>query len=228
MALNMGARFPVITIDGPSGAGKGTVAQRLAERLGFHLLDSGAIYRAAALQVLTERVDVHQENLVIQALKNFRATFKPSDCGGVEVRLNEINVTKALRTEDTAAAASLIAAMPAVRQLLLEQQRRFRQSPGLIADGRDMGTVVFPDASLKVFLTASAAVRARRRSKQLKEKGISTTMAGLLQDIELRDKRDSTREHAPLAPATDAITIDCSELSIDAVVDQIIAAVPGS
>ena len=228
MALNMGARVPVITIDGPSGAGKGTVAQRLAERLGFHLLDSGAIYRAAALQVLTERVDVHQENLVIQALKNFRATFKPSDCGGVEVRLNEINVTKALRTEDTAAAASLIAAMPAVRQLLLEQQRRFRQSPGLIADGRDMGTVVFPDASLKVFLTASAAVRARRRSKQLKEKGISTTMAGLLQDIELRDKRDSTREHAPLAPATDAITIDCSELSIDAVVDQIIAAVPGS
>lgn len=214
------AAIPVITIDGPSGAGKGTVAQGLANRLGWHLLDSGAVYRAAALHALREQCDLDDEEAVTQATAKLDARFNPT-AGGVEVYFGDENVTAQLRNESTAGAASRIAVMAGVRAELLDEQRSFRQPPGLIADGRDMGTIVFPDADLKVFLTASATVRAKRRAKQLKAKGIDTTMANLLQEIEARDVRDSTREHAPLKAAESALVIDSSELDIDQVIQRI-------
>ena len=212
---------PVVTVDGPSGAGKGAVAQRVAGKMGWHLLDSGAVYRAAALHVLRQNVDLNTELAVVAALESFNAIFNPTD-SGVNVLLDGVDISVELRGEAAAGAASRIAVMPTVRTCLLEQQRSFRQSPGLVADGRDMGTVVFPDASLKVFLTASTEERAKRRAKQLKEKGISTTMARLVQDIEERDLRDSTRKHSPLVAAAHAIVIDSSNRSIDNVVQQIV------
>ena len=217
--------IPVITIDGPSGAGKGTVAQMLAARLDFHLLDSGAVYRAAALHALNSQADLADEASVVAALDTLKATFKPHS-DGVQVFLNDRDVTASLRLETTAAAASQVAVMPRVRAAVLDEQRSFRKPPGLIADGRDMGTVVFPDATLKVFLSASVEVRAARRSKQLKDKGIETTMASLLQEIGARDERDSTREHAPLAAADDALIIDSSDSSVHEVVAEILAAIP--
>ena len=217
--------IPVITIDGPSGAGKGTVAQMLAARLDFHLLDSGAVYRAAALHALNSQADLADEASVVASLDTLKATFKPHS-DGVQVFLNDRDVTASLRLETTAAAASQVAVMPRVRAAVLDEQRSFRKPPGLIADGRDMGTVVFPDATLKVFLSASVEVRAARRSKQLKDKGIETTMASLLQEIGARDERDSTREHAPLAAADDALIIDSSDSSVHEVVAEILAAIP--
>ncbi len=217
--------IPVITIDGPSGAGKGTVAQMLAARLDFHLLDSGAVYRAAALHALNSQADLADEASVVASLDTMKATFKPHS-DGVQVFLNDRDVTASLRLETTAAAASQVAVMPRVRAAVLDEQRSFRKPPGLIADGRDMGTVVFPDATLKVFLSASVEVRAARRSKQLKDKGIETTMASLLQEIGARDERDSTREHAPLAAADDALIIDSSDSSVHEVVAEILAAIP--
>ena len=211
---------PVITIDGPSGAGKGTIAHRLAATLGFHLLDSGAVYRAAALHALREGCDLDDEDSVMQAMKTLDAHFQPTP-GGVEVRLNGELVTLTLRNESTAAAASKVAVMLRVRESLLDEQRSFRAFPGLIADGRDMGTVVFPDAGLKVFLTASVETRAKRRAKQLKEKGIETTLARLLQEFTIRDARDSARAHSPLKPADDALIIDSSTMNIDEVVQRI-------
>lgn len=217
---------PVIAIDGPSGAGKGAVAQQVANRLGrFHLLDSGAVYRAAAIIVQRAGADISSEKSVLAALDTSQATFYPQGTQGVKVMINDENVTDTLRTQPIAEIASQIAVMPGVRQALLDEQRSFRQSPGLVADGRDMGTVVFPDATLKVYLTASVEVRARRRAKQLKEKGIETTMHTLIAEIESRDTRDSTREHAPLAAAKDALFVDSSSLSIDEVVEVILAAV---
>lgn len=219
------SKWPVITIDGPSGAGKGTIARQLANKLGYHLLDSGAVYRAAALYALWQDADLDRESSVMQAIEGMNARFLPQ-ADGVQVLLDDKNVTHDLRSETTAAAASKVAVMPRVRESLLDEQRSFRNAPGLVADGRDMGTIVFPDATLKVYLSASKEVRAERRSKQLKEKGIQTTMASLLQEIGARDERDSSREHAPLVAAKDALIIDSSDLSIDAVVSQILNAIP--
>ena len=219
------SEWPVITIDGPSGAGKGTIARQLAEQLGYHLLDSGAVYRAAALHALMQGADLDSEASVMQAIDRMDARFEPHP-DGVQVLLDDKNVTLDLRSETTAAAASKVAVMPRVRASLLDEQRSFRTAPGLVADGRDMGTVVFPDATLKVYLSASKEVRAERRSKQLKDKGIKTTMASLLQEISARDERDSSREHAPLVAAKDAMVIDSSNLSINAVVAQILSAIP--
>lgn len=217
--------IPVITIDGPSGAGKGTVAQNLAEQLGYHLLDSGAVYRAAALHALNCQAQIDDESSVMAALESMKASFQPHP-DGVKVDLNGRDVTQKLRLETTASAASKVAVMPAVRASLLDEQRSFRTAPGLVADGRDMGTVVFPDATLKVFLSASVEVRALRRAKQLKDKGIETTMPNLLQEIGARDERDSSREHSPLVAAHDALIIDSSDLSIRAVVARIVSALP--
>jgi len=216
---------PVITIDGPSGAGKGTVAQLLADQLGYHLLDSGAVYRAAGLHALKSNADLDDEASVMACLDSMKAVFKPH-AGGVHVYLDDVDVTLELRSEATAAAASKVAVMPSVRAALLDEQRSFRVEPGLVADGRDMGTAVFPDADLKVFLSATAAVRASRRAKQLKEKGIRVNMESLVQDIAARDERDSSREHSPLMAATDALVIDSSDMPVARVVQQILAALP--
>lgn len=214
----------VIAIDGPSGAGKGTVAREVARTLGFHLLDSGAVYRAAALHAVRAGAHLDDEASVNRALDSLAVDFQPGK-DGVRVFLDGREVTDELRTETTAAAASRVAVMPSVRTRLLPQQRSFRVAPGLVADGRDMGTVVFPDATLKVFLTASAEERAKRRAKQLKEKGIDATMASLLENIAERDRRDSTRAHSPLVAASDALVIDSSSIGADAVVARIVRAI---
>ena len=216
---------PVITIDGPSGAGKGTVAQLLAQRLGYHLLDSGAVYRAAGLHALQSGADLADESSVLATLPSMKAQFMPHPAG-VQVQLAGRDVTHELRSEKTADAASKVAVMPSVRASLLNEQRSFRVGPGLVADGRDMGTAVFPDAELKVFLSASAQVRAERRAKQLKEKGMQVNIASLIKEIAARDERDSSRKHSPLAAAADALVIDSSDMSVETVVEQIFTALP--
>jgi cytidylate kinase len=198
---------PVIAIDGPSASGKGTIASRAAEILGFHYLESGALYRLVALSPGDPAV----------AAKTLAASFR-----GGRVYLKEQDVTEDLRSEAVGVRASEIAPNPAVRAALLERQRAFRQAPGLVADGRDMGTVVFPDAVLKVFLTASTATRAQRRYKQLIDKGNSANLAALSRDLEERDQRDAAREVAPLKPASNAVLVDSSDLSVDQVVDRVL------
>jgi len=220
-------KVPVITIDGPSGAGKGTVAQRLATRLGWALLDSGAVYRAAALHALDSGADPDDEAEVVATFDDFRPRFEPAD-GGVRVWLGDRDVTRELRTERTADAASRVASMGSVRARLLEAQRDFRRPPGLVADGRDMGSVVFPDAALKVYLTASVATRAERRVRQLAEAGADHDLAAITRDIEARDARDSGRALAPLSQAPGALRIDSSDLGIDEVVERIVRFVPPS
>lgn len=214
-------RAPVITIDGPSGSGKGTAAIRLAAALEYHLLDSGAIYRAAALHALNQTTDLDLESAVLASVETMATSFEPA-ADGVHVLLDGRDVTDELRGERIASAASRIAVMPAVRASLLQCQRDFRQPPGLVADGRDMGTVVFPDARHKFFLTASAEERAARRYKQLNKKDLQVTMESLLQDIKRRDERDSTRQTAPLLPAKDALVVDSTGISIDEVVDTLL------
>ncbi len=211
---------PVICVDGPSGSGKGTIAQRLAEALGFHLLDSGSLYRLTALAAVHEGADLDDERALAAVAASMQPSFEPDSEHGLRIRLDGDNVTGAIRAEEVGMNASRLAAMPPVRHALLQRQRDFRRPPGLVADGRDMGTVVFPDALLKVYLTASAEERALRRHNQLKEKGIGVSLRGLLKDIEARDAQDEQRQASPLKPADDAVVIDSTTLSIAQVTDQ--------
>jgi len=201
----------VIAVDGPAASGKGTLAQGVARALGFNYLDSGSLYRLVALKALNARIPVDDE-VALAAVANALQMEFP----GERIILDGVDVTAAIRAEGVSAAASRVAVLPAVRGALLSRQRGFRRPPGLVADGRDMGTVVFPDASLKVYITASAEERARRRYKQLIEKGNPVTIDGLLRDIQERDQRDRSRAAAPLKAAADAIILDTTGLSIDA------------
>lgn len=211
---------PVLTIDGPSGSGKGTVARCLSNELGWAFLDSGALYRVLGLYAERLQVALDDESAIAALADTLPVRFA-GDAEREQILLNEVDVTDTIRTEQTGSLASQVAALPAVRAALLARQRAFRRAPGLVADGRDMGTVVFPDAEVKVFLTASAEERARRRYKQLNEKGLDVNLSTLLREIEVRDRRDASRAVAPLVPAEDAQVIDTTELSIDAVVEQI-------
>lgn len=199
----------VITIDGPSGSGKGSLALKIAERLGFHILDSGAIYRLAALKALNEQVDLDDEQQVLKAISDLNIHFEKGDELTMPF-LDGVDVSNQIRDENTASAASIVAAYPLIRERLLGIQRDFFQSPGLVADGRDMGTTVFPDAKIKIFLHASAEIRAKRRYNQLINMGLSANIPDLLSEIEARDERDRNRSVSPLVPAHDAVVVDCS------------------
>lgn len=221
------ASIPVITIDGPSGVGKGTVCMRLATELGWHVLDSGAIYRALAMAALTRECPLDDETRLAELAQSLDLSFTPDpERDALRVWLDGEDASHTIRTETAGNAASQVAALPAVRAALLARQRQFQQPPGLIADGRDMGTVVFPHAPCKIFLTASPEERARRRLNQLKEKGINAIFADLVDELRERDRRDRERATAPLVAAEDACVIDTSELSIQQVVDQVRARLP--
>jgi cytidylate kinase len=209
--------IPVIAIDGPSASGKGTVAEHVARLLGFHYLDSGALYRLTALAARRAGVELTDETAVARVAAGLEARFD-----GGKVTLHGAEVGDALRTEACSADASTVAALAAVRAALLDRQRGFRQPPGLVAEGRDMGTVVFPDAALKVFLTASAGERAERRHKQLKQKGIAATLPDLLQDLRERDARDAGRSVAPLRPSPDARWLDTTAMNAERAAAQIL------
>lgn len=213
---------PVITVDGASGTGKGTVSQLLAQRLGWKFLDSGALYRVLALAAQKHRVALGNEEALEVLAEHLDVQFIAQANKASEVILEGENVTETIRTEKMGNAASIIAALPAVRAALLSRQRAFRETPGLVADGRDMGTVVFPDAELKIFLTASPEERARRRYNQLKQQGISVNLGDLIKELRERDRRDQERIVAPLKPAEDAIRIDTDYLSIEQVVERIV------
>ena len=214
--------IPVLTIDGPSGVGKGTVARIMAQKLGWHLLDSGAIYRAFALAVDARNTDVTDESALEEVANNLDLAFK-TEAGSelVSVYLDGQDVSMVLRTEQTGEMASKIASIGVVRAALLKRQQAFAKAPGLVADGRDMGTVVFADAPFKVFLTASAQERANRRLKQLQNQGSEGIISQILAEVVARDERDSSRKHSPLKPAKDALIIDTTELSIDEVITQV-------
>jgi len=212
--------IPVLTIDGPSGAGKGTISRLVAKKLGWNYLDSGSIYRSLAIALLKNSVDLTDEAEIIKVAQAMVLEF---ECGDeLTVKLNGENITGQLGLENTGNTASIVAALPGVRSVLLQKQKDFKQLPGLVADGRDMGTVVFPDAENKVFLTASAAKRAERRYKQLIEKGIDANLTHLTTEIEERDRRDMERKAAPLVMASDALYIDSSEMTIDAVAEEVL------
>ncbi|WP_299584984.1 (d)CMP kinase [uncultured Microbulbifer sp.] len=215
---------PVVTIDGPSGSGKGTIAKLLADRLGFTLLDSGALYRAAALAALQKEVDLADEAVLTQVAKDLDVRFLVSD-GRLQVLLEGRDITNEIRMERVSMAASTVAAIPGVRAALLQRQRDFRLEPGLVADGRDMGTTVFPDAPVKVYLTATADERARRREAQLREKGVSVSLRDLLDDIRARDAQDMNRKASPLAPAEDAVELDSTGVGIEEVLRRVLALV---
>jgi len=218
-------RIHVVTIDGPGGSGKGTVGRRVAKRLGWHLLDSGALYRLVALAALDAGLASDDGPGHARLARHLDVEFTADRTGAEAILLAGKDVTTRLRTEATGMAASRVAAMPSVRTELLDRQRAFARPPGLVADGRDMGTVVFPNAGLKIYLTASAEERARRRHKQLKEKGLDVSLAALSQEIRERDHRDSSRPVAPLRPAADAVVIDSTGIPIEGVVDAILALV---
>ncbi|NQZ22758.1 MAG: (d)CMP kinase [Colwellia sp.] len=215
-------QIPVITIDGPSGAGKGTAARLVAEQLGWHLLDSGAIYRVLAVATQHHQLSIEEEEPLIPIAAHLDVQFEITGDGEGKVILEGEDVSHTIRTEDVGAIASKIAAFPRVREALLRRQRAFKVAPGLVADGRDMGTVVFIDAPVKVFLTASAEERAQRRFNQLKEKGFDVKIGRLLDDIRQRDERDQTRAVAPLIPAEGALIVDSTDLSIEEVVAKIL------
>ncbi|MBE0379043.1 MULTISPECIES: (d)CMP kinase [Pseudoalteromonas] len=214
--------MPVITVDGPSGSGKGTVCRLLAEKLGWDVLDSGAIYRVLALAALHHQIALDNEEALVPLAANLDVQFLvDSQTNAGKVILEGEDVSTTIRNEEVGAAASKVAALPRVREALLRRQRAFRTENGLIADGRDMGTVVFPDAPLKIYLTASADERARRRFVELNERGLDVTLSGLLEDIQARDERDMNRAVAPLVPADDAIELDTSELNAQQVFDKV-------
>lgn len=212
--------IPVIAIDGPTASGKGTIAQRVADALGFHYLDSGALYRLTALSAQRAQVDWQDGVAVARVAAALQVRFDPQG----RIWLDGLDATEAIRTEAIGIGASKVAVHPGVRAALLQVQRDFRQAPGLVADGRDMASVVFPDAVLKIFLTATAQARAQRRHKQLIEKGISANLAALLQDLQERDARDSQRAQAPLVAAQDALVIDSTSLSVDQTVQAVLKA----
>jgi cytidylate kinase len=214
-------KAPVLTIDGPSGAGKGAVSAIVAERLGWHLLDSGAVYRAVALAALDRGIDPEDEAALVALCESLDLSFR-SGGDGIEVRLDGRSVDERLRSEAVSLMASQVASRPPVRRALLGLQRAFRQPPGLVADGRDMGTVVFSDAPVKVFLDARVEERARRRHKQLKEKGESVKFSRLFHDLAERDRRDRERAVSPTVPAPDATVIDSTELTLEQVVERIL------
>ncbi len=219
----MSPRPPVLTIDGPSGSGKGTISRAVAARLGWHLLDSGALYRLVALAGTRQGLDPGDVSGHARLGAGMAVEFGVTPCGDEQVRLSGEEVTALIRSEEAGQGASRVAAWAPVREALLERQRAFARPPGLVADGRDMGTVVFPDAPLKIYLTASAEERARRRHKQLKDKGCDVSLAALSREIAERDLRDSTRPVAPLVPASDAQVIDSTALPIEAVVERVLA-----
>jgi len=215
--------LPILTIDGPSGSGKGTIARRVADALGLHLLDSGALYRLVALAGARQGVAPDDAEGHAAVARQLDVEFGMDGEGEERILLAGDDVTRQIRTEAAGAEASRVAAMPAVRAALLDRQHAFARPPGLVADGRDMGTVVFPAAPLKIFLTASAEERARRRHKQLKEKGLTVNIADLSREIRERDLRDSSRPVAPLRPAEDAVILDSTGLGIEQVVDAVLA-----
>jgi cytidylate kinase len=212
---------PVITIDGPSGSGKGTISQLLAQKLHFNFLDSGSLYRLTALGARKRNIDWDDEDAVAEVARQLQVQF---ETGGDKmiIRLDGDDATDAIRREEMSLGSSKVAAHPKVRDALLDLQKSFQQAPGLIADGRDMGTTVFPDADAKIFLTASAEERAQRRYKQLMEKGESVSLRALLTDIQARDERDSQRAVSPLKPADDALILDSTTLSIVEVLDRVL------
>ena len=216
--------IPVLTLDGPSGVGKGTVASIIAQKLDWHLLDSGAIYRAFAIVARDNDIKIDDIDDLLKLANNFDISFKlNSNHEPLNVYLNNVEVSSELRTEKTASLASHFAKIESLRKVLLVKQRQFKKLPGLVADGRDMGTVVFPDAPFKVFLTAEVLERAKRRLKQLQESGIAGNISHTLAEVQKRDERDVNRQHSPLRPAKDALVIDTTNLTVNEVISKVMA-----